>query len=252
MFWFTIIYNEDWYYQLVVPVWFIFGTYYMHKNQEHHKIIDYILNEVEDGRLIEGSRLPSERELSDQLGTSRNVTREAISILRGTGLIESRPGSGNYIVDNADKTVRRIVGVMFKMGYISTGEILSFRRMISRTVGTELIEKGISPEYEEKINNILIEMQDASEEEYCQLDREFHILLINATENVLFKKLMEPVWELYLDMIVDVIKVSTDEERKALTKMHENIFRSIQNKDATACIKNMKEHYDYVESRLSK
>jgi GntR family transcriptional repressor for pyruvate dehydrogenase complex len=44
-----------------------------------------------------GERLPSERELADQLGVSRPALREGIRQLAGQGLIETRRGAGSYV-----------------------------------------------------------------------------------------------------------------------------------------------------------
>ena len=65
------------------------------ENMEYQKAINHIVQMVKDGQLIVGSKIPSERDLSESLGIGRNSTREAISILRGMGLVESRHGSGN-------------------------------------------------------------------------------------------------------------------------------------------------------------
>jgi GntR family transcriptional regulator, transcriptional repressor for pyruvate dehydrogenase complex len=44
-----------------------------------------------------GERLPSERELAEQLGVSRPALREGIRRLRSGGVLESRRGSGTYV-----------------------------------------------------------------------------------------------------------------------------------------------------------
>jgi GntR family transcriptional regulator, sialic acid-inducible nan operon repressor len=47
--------------------------------------------EITSGRLVDGSRLPAERELMIRFGMSRTVVREAIARLEGLGLVENRP-----------------------------------------------------------------------------------------------------------------------------------------------------------------
>ena len=64
---------------------------------EYEKAINYIYGLMKDGTLREGSRLPAERTISEEVGIGRNSTREALSILQGMGLIESVRGSGNYV-----------------------------------------------------------------------------------------------------------------------------------------------------------
>ena len=50
---------------------------------EYQKAIDHLHQMALDGQLIVGSKIPSERKLAQEIGISRNSTREAISILRG-------------------------------------------------------------------------------------------------------------------------------------------------------------------------
>ncbi len=51
-----------------------------------------------DGRLVDGVRLPSERDLAAQLGVSRSTATAAYTLLRDQGCLRTRPGSGNYLV----------------------------------------------------------------------------------------------------------------------------------------------------------
>jgi DNA-binding transcriptional MocR family regulator len=50
-----------------------------------------------DGRLVEGVRLPSERDLAGRLQISRSTVAAAYAALRADAVLESRPGSGNYL-----------------------------------------------------------------------------------------------------------------------------------------------------------
>lgn len=52
---------------------------------------------VVDGRLLDGTRLPSERALAAALGLSRTTTTRAYDELRRRGLLESRQGSGSVL-----------------------------------------------------------------------------------------------------------------------------------------------------------
>lgn len=54
-----------------------------------------------------GSRLPSIRRLSADLGISRNVAIEAYEHLVAQGLVRSRPGSGFYIAESAASVLSR-------------------------------------------------------------------------------------------------------------------------------------------------
>ncbi|MGZ4437806.1 MAG: MocR-like transcription factor YczR [Nocardioidaceae bacterium] len=50
---------------------------------------------ISDGRVPTGTRLPSERELTEALGVSRTTVTRAYAVLRERGYLESRRGSGS-------------------------------------------------------------------------------------------------------------------------------------------------------------
>jgi DNA-binding FadR family transcriptional regulator len=56
--------------------------------------VERLAQSIRLGVLVDGSRLPPERELADTFGVSRETLREAIRALRDAGLVESRRGRG--------------------------------------------------------------------------------------------------------------------------------------------------------------
>ncbi len=60
-------------------------------------VIKQIENMISSGELSAGDRLPSERELVEQIGVSRGTLREAFRVLERQGIIETRPGGGRVI-----------------------------------------------------------------------------------------------------------------------------------------------------------
>ncbi len=63
----------------------------------YREIADRIRLLVVDGRVADGSRLPSERELAVALDVSRTTTTRVYAELRDSGLLESRQGSGSVV-----------------------------------------------------------------------------------------------------------------------------------------------------------
>lgn len=68
----------------------------------------FLGEEVRSGRYETHEALPSERALSESLGLSRVTTRKAIDQLTMQGLIERRPGSGNYIAPKIEQALSRL------------------------------------------------------------------------------------------------------------------------------------------------
>lgn len=67
-----------------------------------------IRDEIAAGRFAAGSRLPPQEKLTEALGVSRTVIREAISRLESDGVLSSRKGSGVYVSDTPGGNVFRV------------------------------------------------------------------------------------------------------------------------------------------------
>ena len=60
-------------------------------------IAELIAEDVRTGRLVARERLPTLRELADQLGLNYTTVARAYAEARKRGLIDSRPGMGTYV-----------------------------------------------------------------------------------------------------------------------------------------------------------
>lgn len=61
------------------------------------QIAELIIRDIGSGRLMDGERLPPEREMASGLNTSVGTLRKALAELTKKGLLERIQGSGNYI-----------------------------------------------------------------------------------------------------------------------------------------------------------
>jgi GntR family transcriptional repressor for pyruvate dehydrogenase complex len=67
------------------------------KTRVYEDIIQQIVQKIESGELAPGDKLPTERELVNQLGVSRASIREALRAMELLGLVESKVGDGTYV-----------------------------------------------------------------------------------------------------------------------------------------------------------
>ena len=59
--------------------------------------IDYLTGAIMRREYVPGSRIPTEMELADLLGVSRNTVREAVKILVFMGVLEIRRPEGTFV-----------------------------------------------------------------------------------------------------------------------------------------------------------
>ena len=67
-----------------------------------------LLRGIKDGLMVPGAKLPNERELAQQLKTSRTAVRSALAMMERQGLVHRRVGSGTFLADDARDVFRRM------------------------------------------------------------------------------------------------------------------------------------------------
>lgn len=79
----------------------------------YRQIMNQLINQISDGLLYEGYRLPSERTLANQLLINRSTVVRAYDELEAQGFVEKKASSGTYILSQSgekqENHLRRII-----------------------------------------------------------------------------------------------------------------------------------------------
>src|SRR5919106_1618479 len=67
-----------------------------------------LLRSIRDGLMVPGAKLPNERELAQQLNTSRTAVRSALAMMERQGLVRRRVGSGTFLTEDAHDVFGRM------------------------------------------------------------------------------------------------------------------------------------------------
>lgn len=67
-----------------------------------------LLRSIKDGLMVPGAKLPNERELAQQLNTSRTAVRSALAMMESQGLLRRRVGSGTFLTEDARNVFERM------------------------------------------------------------------------------------------------------------------------------------------------
>lgn len=73
------------------------------KELRYVSVYNQLFKMINEGTFPEGSRLPSEPELSKLIGVSRTTLRQALALLQDDGLVNNIRGKGNFIVKSKPK-----------------------------------------------------------------------------------------------------------------------------------------------------
>jgi len=95
------------------------------------QITELLIRDIASGRLIDGEKLPPEREMSERLGIATGTLRKALSELQSRGMLERVQGSGNYVRAVSDP---KSLYAMFRLellegGGLPTAQIIGVQRL---------------------------------------------------------------------------------------------------------------------------
>ncbi len=97
----------------------------------HQQVSEMLIREIAAGRMIEGEKLPPERDMAAGLGIAVGTLRKALGDLERKGLLSRIQGSGNYVRSQPDVAS---VYSMFRLelvegGGLPTARVLSVDRL---------------------------------------------------------------------------------------------------------------------------
>jgi DNA-binding FadR family transcriptional regulator len=142
-------------------------------------VADQLRALIEEGEYAPGARLPSERDLADQLGISRPTVREALIALEVEGRVRIRVGSGVYV----ETPEARIVQAQPAKAE-GPFEVLHARQLIEAAVAGEAARRASSADIA-ALDAVLTAMAQTTHPgpDVMQLDREFHVTVAGMVGN---------------------------------------------------------------------
>ena len=131
-----------------------------------------------------GEQLPSERELSEVLSVSRNIVREALSILVSEGIIVKRPGRGIFVAD-FDRT---LVNAQVAVTVDSSGHDLEAIREARAAIeigAVDLMILNATASHIQQLIEINLALADSIRRNRSGVmeDVAFHTALLESTQN---------------------------------------------------------------------
>jgi GntR family transcriptional repressor for pyruvate dehydrogenase complex len=154
------------------------------------EIARQIRNELAEGRLKVGSRLPPERVMAAQMNVSRHVLREALRSLENAGLIRMRKGAtgGAFVAAGGGTSIASGMLDLFHIGAISPEQLTDARIWIGGIIVREACKRATPTDIAELETNIdALETAITSEPhpQRVEINFQFHRILARIAANPL-------------------------------------------------------------------
>jgi DNA-binding FadR family transcriptional regulator len=215
-------------------------------------IVEQIKRAIQQGRLTPGDQLPSERELTKQLGVSRVSVRDALRMLEAYGLIEVRVGArgGAFVTAPAPNLVGEGMAHMLLLAAVAPSEVTELRLIFELAVLPLACERRTDDDLEE-----LAAICDRAEATLqagaydVTLSAEFHTRLAKATHNTAIALFAESFQGPLLASLRQAQRVAPEMGKAGLLE-HRAIVDAIRARDAEAARTIMSEHLERTARRV--
>ncbi len=143
-----------------------------------------------------GGRLPSEQTLASQFGVSRNVVREGLRLLQERGLLETRNGSGAYVLPpGADATSNALSRYIRLTDAPDQVQALYEARCVLEGANARFAAERANDDDIAAMIDALERMRDhgGSVERWAEADLYFHRAILQAAHSTFLGMLLEPL-----------------------------------------------------------
>lgn len=199
----------------------------------------------------EGTRLPTETEMAEQLNISRPTVREALRLLEAEGLISTRPGpGGGPRVRRPDMVaVKRSLTTLFQYERVTLKDLLDARRAIEPACARVAALRA-SAEDIDKLRQSIENMRTQSGDDtiFWTENANFHLALVAAGQNCVLHTMMTALRELVYQYTAALH--ITDAERLGTIAEHTDIMEAIAAHDPGGAARASNEHLLKSEKRL--
>ncbi|MEV6317979.1 FadR/GntR family transcriptional regulator [Streptomyces sp. NPDC051776] len=206
-----------------------------------------------DQRLPSGAPLPTETELMELLGVSRNSVREALKALQAMGIVEIRHGFGTYV--GPMSMAPMIEGLTFRTvaghyrGEDSLLQLLELREAIETGLIARLA--GRLPDADLAQLDVLVarmEEEAAGGAVRADTDRVFHATLYRGFDNLLLSEVLEAFWDAFHRVRTDL--VDTHSDPRTTCRQHREILESVRSGDVVRAEIAVRDHFTDIRKRL--
>lgn len=185
------------------------------------EIVLIIKDNLLNGSLKPGDKLPTEKELMERLGVSRTPVREAIKILEAIGVIQIKRGEGMFITNNFSQFTLNPLIFSLIMHSNNMKQLIEFRQHFEvLLMNMIIIEKKDITKIEDTYHSQKERMNsNLSPEELTDIDLEFHYAVLDTTKNPFVIEIGKTIYEIIRPNMVH-FKHSKNIERTLKTHLY--------------------------------
>jgi GntR family transcriptional regulator, transcriptional repressor for pyruvate dehydrogenase complex len=217
-------------------------------------VTDRIISQIQEGRYRAGDRLPTERELAEQLGVGRTSVREGLRFLEKLGVLEIRQGMGTVVRSlSLGEVFEHLVPVqtIIELPDRDVRDIMHVRRVLEAE-SAQLAAQHATDRQLGRLEELLHGMAASLEKprDYLEMDLEFHVVVAEAASNPVLAQLVNLIRDIYTRYFEIVLR--DPEMNKTSLGYHRRLYAALRDHDADAARQHILAHLSQAERDVLK
>lgn len=228
----------------------------IHVTSAPEVLVQQIADQIQNGELPPGSRLPSQRSLAKMFNVGLGTVREAVKILNALGYLNVIQGKGTFVSERAARAEQEGVRLDKALKAISLADLMKARELVECEVAC-LAASHADLESIKLLKRITHDMEASFKDTqmFYDLDFAFHIAVAEAANN---KALLEIVKLLvdrahnHIGFMDNSLSISMPFNVEKAVSTARNVVNHIESGDGDKARTEMNRHLNIVNYELQK
>jgi len=211
----------------------------------YEEVVGELYKIIDQSNLQPGDKLPSERELTENLGISRNVLREAFHVLESRGIIVSRQGSGRYLraLPRDENVSAKYHNMSKNLERYSLMEAYEVRQVLEVKAVELIIRNADESDIEDLKDGYKRLEKKFSETHTTAGEFDLHRLYAKKTGSQFMEQTLDLVFSAILDMMSTTFRdIMTTHETEKELRSHRKIIEAVEQRDLELAKTRMFDH----------
>ena len=220
------------------------------------QVMDNLKKLIASGEYAPGTKLPSEPELAEIFGVGRSTIREALKIFQYLGVVESKTGSGTFILERSNIS-RETLTWAFLLGktdvynFVELREVLELRgykNLIMNKEENRELHQEVCAMLKQDIKMMSLAIDNNDMEGLCRADYSFHGHVICGADNELFNDVYTTLEEFMLKEILETNMYYGNLDK--VLQDHTDLLNNLESGDMETALKLFDTHICGVRKKL--
>lgn len=205
-------------------------------------VAEQLENMILSGAAKPGEKLPSVRELCDLFGVGRSAIRDALTTLKGKGMVDVKQGEGTFVLElNSNKLFNQ---TLLLPSSKDISELFQVRKILEAGIAEMAAINRSSQD--------LREMQEVIDRPGWESDYHFHRTIAQASGNEIIHQLIQFISSTTKKAMNDFHQFIQQDPAivQTIFEQHKEIFFTIKDNNPQSAKESMIRHLNFVEEIL--